>query len=86
MPFLIMIAGLVAPRVVIAVLWFFTTWFTGVFETRGWPILGFLIVPLTVLWYSVVVNWFSGAWTWWQIGILVLTVFADLKTGDHARK
>jgi hypothetical protein len=78
MPLLIGIIALCAPRFVIAMLWLFSTWFTGVFETRAWPILGFIFLPLTLLWYSAVTNWFMGEWNWWQMLVLVLAIFGDL--------
>lgn len=84
MPFLLALIGLFAPRFVIFVLWIASSWFDGVFETRLWPILGFIFLPLTLLWYSVVVNWFGGVWTWWHVLVLVFTVVADLSTGKKA--
>ncbi len=70
--------GLIAPRVTIALLWLFTQWFEGVFETRAWPILGFLFMPLTLLWFSAVEKMMGGAWTWWQTLIVVLLALTDL--------
>jgi hypothetical protein len=75
---LILIFGLITPRLTIALLYLFTTWFNGVFETRAWPILGFLFMPLTLLWYSVVEKMMAGEWNWWQVLITVLLVLADL--------
>ena len=59
--------ALAAPRLVVAVLWFFTHWFRGVFDTMLWPLLGFFLAPFTLLWYSAVHNWFGGVWGPWQI-------------------
>ena len=86
MPLLLGLIGLFAPRFVIVLLWFFSGWFTGVFETRLWPILGFLILPLTLLWYSVVINWFGGVWNWWSVLVLVLAVLIDLGSDNGARR
>lgn len=86
MPLLLVIAGLLAPRVVIFFLWMFTTWFTGVFETRAWPLLGFLILPLTTLWYSAVQNWYGGDWNWWTVLLLVLAVCGDLHSDKSSRR
>jgi hypothetical protein len=74
----VFIGGLIVPRITIAFLYFFTTWFNGVFDTRAWPILGFLFTPLTLLWYSLVEKMMAGEWTWWQVGIAVIMVLLDL--------
>ena len=57
---LIALVGLIFPRIAAVILYFFTTWFTGVFATVLWPILGFIFAPYTMLWYSAVINWYGG--------------------------
>ena len=47
MPCLLVVLALATPRLVIAVLWFFTTWFKGLFDTPLWPIVG-LVVALMI--------------------------------------
>jgi len=86
MPFLLAIVGLMAPRFLIALLWLLSNWFTGVFATRLWPILGFLIMPFTMLWFSVVHNWYGGTWQTWHIVVLVIAVLCDLGSGRGASK
>ncbi len=86
MPLVIGFIALLAPRFVIFVLWLASSWFNGVFETRLFPILGFIFLPLTLLWYSAVVNWFQGEWNWWQVVILVVAIVADLSSGKNAAK
>jgi hypothetical protein len=70
--------ALAAPRLVVAVLSFFTHWFRGVFDNLLWPIIGFVFLPTTLLWYSVVHNWFGGHWTFWPVVGLVLALLVDL--------
>jgi hypothetical protein len=41
MPCFFVVLALVTPRLVVALLWFFTRWFDGLFATLLWPILGF---------------------------------------------
>ena len=60
MPCLMTLMALAAPRLVVALLWFFTHWFRGVFDNLLWPIIGFVFLPTTLLWYSAVHNWFGG--------------------------
>ncbi len=78
MPALLAIFSLFVPRVAIALLWFFTDWFQGVFNTTFWPLLGFLFMPLTLLWYSVVFHFFGGQWTAIPIIGMVIAVLLDL--------
>lgn len=75
------IVGICAPRLVSIYLYFFTSWFAGVFHTKGWPILGFIFMPRTMLWYSVVANWSNGHWGFWQYAILVIAIIGDLGGG-----
>lgn len=70
----------------IVVLWLSSDWFEGVFATRVWPILGFIFLPLTLLWYSVVTNWFNGDWNWWQVIVLIVALIADLSSERSAAK
>lgn len=86
MPLLLGLFALFAPRVVIFLLWLASGWFNGVFETRLWPLLGFFFLPLTLLWYSVVMNWFAGEWTWWQLVILIAAVLGDLHSDRGAAR
>ncbi len=54
MPCLLALLALAAPRLVVFLLWFFTNWFNGLFTSILWPILGFVFLPTTLLWYSAV--------------------------------
>ena len=73
---LIAFIAIIFPRLVIAFLWFFTSWFQGVFNTVLWPILGFIFLPTTLLWYSAVQHWFGGVWSLWPIvGLVVALIF-----------
>lgn len=78
MPLLLLLLALFLPRVVIVLLWLFTTWFQGVFDTFIIPVLGFLFLPYTLLWYTVVMNAFDGRWGLWQIVFLAVALVFDL--------
>jgi len=78
MPCFLALIALIFPRILIVVLWFFTSWFSGVFQTLLWPVLGFLFLPVTTLWYSVVVNNFAGQWSILNIIIMVLAIAIDM--------
>lgn len=85
MPCFLAVLALFIPRVVIVLLWFFSTWFEGVFETILWPLLGFIFAPTTMLWYSVVQNVYDGAWGGLQLIVLVIAVFIDLAPASGRR-
>ena len=88
MPCLIAIIALLTPRILIAILWFFTTWFVGMFPSLLWPVLGFAFLPTTLLWYSVVMKWFGGQWTLWPVVGLVIALLIDVSpaSGRRARR
>jgi hypothetical protein len=69
------------------ILWFFTRWFTGMFDTLLWPILGFIFLPATLLWYSAVQHWFGGQWTFWPIAGIVIALLIDVSPASkHNRR
>ena len=78
MPCILPLIGLLFPRVLIVILWLFTDWFSGVFNTLLWPVLGFLFLPLTMLWYSVVIKNYGGQWTAFTIIVMVVAVLIDM--------
>jgi hypothetical protein len=68
----------ILPRLLIAGLWFLSSWFHNVFATWWWPLLGFLCMPFTMLWFSAVKNWYGGTWGFLQISILILAIAMDV--------
>jgi hypothetical protein len=86
MPCLLVILALMAPRVVILLLWLFSSWFTGVFDTILWPILGFLFLPTTLLWFTAVHHWFGGTWSLWPVLGLVVALLIDLSPAGGRRR
>jgi hypothetical protein len=84
---LLVLIGLFTPRLVLALLWLASDWFSGIFHGALIPILGFIFLPYTLLWYTVVINWFNGIWGFWQVVILILAILTDLSAnGGSARK
>lgn len=86
MPCLLVILALATPRLVIAVLYFFTTWFNGLFTTPLWPILGFIFLPTSFLWFTAVQRWFGGQWTLWPIVGLVIALMIDISPAGGRRR
>lgn len=86
MPFLVALLALLAPRLAIVALWLFTTWFDGLFTTALWPVLGFIFLPTTLLWYTVVLYWFGGAWSLWPVVGLVIALLIDVSPVRERRR
>lgn len=86
MPCLMGLLALVAPRLVVVLLWMFTDWFAGVFDFVLWPLLGFLFLPTTLLWFTAVQHWFGGAWGLWPVGGLFVALLIDLSPASRKRK
>jgi hypothetical protein len=86
MPFLIVLLALFTPRLVVVLLWFFTDWFQGIFNSLLWPVLGFIFLPTTFLWYTAVVHWFGGQWTLWPIVGNVVALVIDVSPAGGYRE
>ncbi len=76
---LLILLALVTPRLVMVLLWLLTHWFDGLFATPLWPVLGFIFLPTTLLWYTAVQHWYGGSFTgFWPIAGLVIALLIDL--------
>jgi hypothetical protein len=84
MPCLLAILALAAPRLVVALVWFFSTWFQGVFPTPLWPVVGFVFLPTTLLWYTAVQHWYGGHWTVGPVIGLVVALMIDVSPASKA--
>ena len=87
MPCLAVLVALIAPRLTIVLLWLFTSWFERIFDTLIWPILGFIFLPTTLLWYTAVHNWWGGEWGGLQIvGLIIAVLIAGTPASGRRRK
>jgi len=86
MPCLLAALALLTPRIAVAVLWFFSHWFDGLFTSLLWPIVGFIFLPTTLLWYSAVQHWFGGVWTLGPVVGLVFALVIDLFPAREHRR
>ncbi|HEY0456578.1 MAG TPA: hypothetical protein VGE41_09395 [Verrucomicrobiae bacterium] len=86
MPLLIALLALFIPRITILALYFLTNWFDAVFKTVLWPVLGFVFMPVTMLWYSVVYHWFGGHWDVVTLAGLVIAVIIDVAPSGIGRR
>ncbi len=78
MPCVFTVLALAAPRLTIVILWLFTYWFHGIFRGLLVPILGFIFLPTTLLWYTAVQHWFGGHWGLWPIVGIVVALWIDV--------
>ena len=85
MPCLLTLIALAAPRLVIVLIWLSSNWFTGLFPTIVVPLLGFIFLPTTLLWYTAVQHWYAGQWTFWPIIGLVFSLMIDVSPASHRR-
>ncbi|MGE5457970.1 MAG: hypothetical protein ACM3RX_06410 [Methanococcaceae archaeon] len=85
MVFVLIILAMLLPRLTIFLLWFFTSWFNGVFHGLLIPILGFLFLPVTMLWYVVVVHYFDNSWTMIPVIGLIIAILIDLSPAKSRR-
>lgn len=86
MPCLFAVFALATPRLLILFLYFFTTWFNGIFASLLFPILGFIFLPTTLLWYSAVHHWFGGQWSLWPIVGVVVALMIDISPAGGRRR
>ena len=86
MPCLVVLLAIAAPRVAIITLYFFSTWFKGMFDSALWPVLGFFFLPATLLWYSAVQHWWHGQWTLWPIVGIVIALMIDISPAQQRRR
>ena len=87
MPCLLALIALLTPRILILGLWFLSDWFQGIFDTLLWPVLGFVFLPTTLLWFTAVQHWFGGEWGTVPIVGLVVALLIDVSpAGGRGRE
>ena len=85
MPILVIIVALLIPRITALLLYFFTNWFQGLFSNLLWPVLGFVFLPTTLLWYTAVQHWFGGQWGIISIAGIVIALIIDISPARKRR-
>ena len=86
MPCLFAVFALLTPRLLIVVLYFLTNWFTGIFQSLLWPLLGLIFLPTTLLWYTAVHHWFGGQWSLWPIVGLIVALLIDVSPASGRKR
>jgi hypothetical protein len=86
MPCLFAVFALLTPRLLIVVLYIFTSWFTGIFQSLLWPLLGLIFLPTTLLWYTAVHHWFGGQWSLWPIVGVIVALMIDVSPAGGRKR
>jgi hypothetical protein len=77
------------PRLVILVVWLTTSYLDWAYETKIWPVLGFLFAPTTTLAYAFAMHYGDRHWTPIGIAAMVTALLIDLGllgTSHRARR
>ena len=75
---MLLLLAFFGPRVVLFILWLFSSYLSRAFETALWPLLGFFFLPATTLAYAIAQNEFGGLN---GLGIVVLLIGLAVDVG-----
>jgi hypothetical protein len=78
MPCLLALLAVAFPRVAIVLLWLFSNFFTGVYHSIIIPVIGFLLLPLTMTVYTYLAKTSGGHLTTTQFVFIFIAVVVDL--------
>ncbi|MEO8128012.1 MAG: hypothetical protein ABJF23_06875 [Bryobacteraceae bacterium] len=88
MPCLLAVLIVAFPRVAIVLLYLFTAFFTGVYDSILLPLLGFLFLPFTLIAYTFLANMRQPHDTTFLV-VMLIAVIADLGLiggSNHVRR
>lgn len=86
MPCLLLVLILSFPRVAIALLYLFTNFFRGVYDSALIPLLGFIFLPFTLLAYTYLTSVKQPTDAFYLV-VMFIAVIADLgMTGGGIRR
>jgi hypothetical protein len=78
MPCLFALLAVAFPRIAIILLWLFTGFFNGIYQTVIIPLLGFIFLPLTFIVYTYLQRTNPGTMTTQGLVFLFVAVVLDL--------
>lgn len=88
MPCFIALLAYFFPRVVLILVWLFSDYLDRAYQTKLWPVLGFIFMPLTTLAYAFAIN-SNGSVSGVYAFLMVIAALIDLGThgaGPAARR
>lgn len=80
---LLLILGLISPRILLAVLWFFTPYVNSAFDSFIWPLLGLIFMPVMTL---ALVWGYNTEFGLLQIAAVVVGAIIDLSANGGAEQ
>lgn len=87
MPLLILLLALVAPRIVLVLVWLFTDLISSAYQGLLLPILGLVFLPLTTLVYAWAVHAAGGVQGGFWLVAMIVAVIVDIGgTGWRLRR
>jgi hypothetical protein len=89
MPCLLALLAVAFPRVAIVLLWLFSNFFSGIYQGIVIPVIGFLLLPLTLIVYTYLARTSGGHLTTTQFVFIFIAVVVDLGLiggGTYRRK
>lgn len=88
MPCFLVIAALMAPRLVAALVFFFGNAFGQALPHPQllFGILGFMFAPYSLLTYTAVMTWGDGQWNLLQIIFMVIAVMVDMSAHKESSR
>jgi hypothetical protein len=78
LPFLLLLLGIIAPRVVLVVLWLFTDFLARAYEGLLLPLLGFVFLPTTTLAYAWALNAAGGVEGPFWLVVMAVALLLDV--------
>jgi hypothetical protein len=89
MPCVLALLALFVPRLVLFLVWLFSSYLHRAYDSVLWPLLGFLFMPLTTLAYAWAINSNNRSVSGIYLVVVVLAVLVDLGIlggGSQARR
>lgn len=88
MPCILTVIALAFPRLVLLLVFFFSSYLSRAYQTMLWPLLGFFFMPLTTLAYAWAINSNASVEGLYLV-VVVLAVLMDLGllgSGEASRR
>lgn len=89
MPCLLALIAVFFPRIVIVLVFLFSSYLERAYETAIWPVLGFVFMPFTTLAYAFAYHASGGHVVGFPLAVVVIGVLMDLGSlggGARARR
>ena len=86
MPCFLLIIALAFPRVVLALVFFFSTYLHRAYDSLLWPLVGFFFLPMTTLIYAWIMNSHGRLEGFYLVPLIVAVLFDLGLLGSSGKK